>query len=196
LPRPGVDPSLLPLGNENGAFPRPRGRCAERPSPLQLAAAVGGRASCAATVLAVAMALSGCSAPVPTAAPSASASESATSTPSAAPPAEPALVPGGTAEDNRPYFEQVITALLATDPMPGGRAIIDGLTAAGFDRGAMELTPDGTTIGREADSVQFSVRIGDECLLGQAAASGHSVSAGPLADGSHCLIGKTRAIDW
>ena len=41
-----------------------------------------------------------------------------------------------------------------------GRAYIDALVAAGFDKAAMQVTPDQTTVGNPAESIQFSVRWG------------------------------------
>ena len=62
----------------------------------------------------------------------------------------------------------------------------------------MQLTPDNTTIGNPAESIEFSVRWGEECLVGQV---GPSIGA-PVAtvlpglSTGGCLIGQTRAIDW
>jgi len=117
-------------------------------------------------------------------------------TPSAA--VDPAVErdPEGTADDNLAFFDDVNDRFLSADPSPGGRPIVDNLVAAGFDRDAMELTRDTTPTGRQADSVQFSVRIGDACLIGQASESGYVGIVGPLLSGSRCLIGELRPIDW
>ncbi|GAB3140433.1 DUF6993 domain-containing protein [Marisediminicola antarctica] len=104
--------------------------------------------------------------------------------------------PDGTASDNLAFFDDVNARFLAADPSPGGRPIVDNLVAAGFDREAMELTRDTTPIGLQADSVQFSVRIGDACLVGQASDSGYVGIVGPLFADSRCLIGELRPIDW
>src|SRR5690554_980159 len=85
---------------------------------------------------------------------------------------DPELVPDGSAEDNLPYFDFVNEKVLA-EGNPGGRPIVDNLVDAGFDKGAMEVTADRTPLGSEVDSVQFSVLIGDDCLLGQAGAGGY-----------------------
>lgn len=106
------------------------------------------------------------------------------------------FVPGGTAAENHAWFDAVNAELLAVDPMPGGRAIIDTLASAGFDTSTMEVSRDETPMGHRADAVQFSVRVDDECLLGQASPAGYSsVRASVLATGT-CLVGQTRPIDW
>ncbi len=115
--------------------------------------------------------------------------------PSQTPEPEPVLDPDGSAEDNLPYFDFVNAALLEGGN-PGGREIIDNLVAAGFDKSAMEVTADRTPLGRDVDSVQFSVRIGEDCLLGQAGAGGYTGAVVPVLQTGSCLIGKTRAIDW
>ena len=112
--------------------------------------------------------------------------------------APPALRPDGSATDNLPYFDAVNLAVIAADADAGGRAFVDALAAAGFDRAAMQVTADTTTIGDPADSIQFAVRFAGECLVGQ---------YGPKSDGYHsavrpalgtggCLVGSTRPIDW
>lgn len=149
----------------------------------------------ASAVLAGSAALAGCvpdATPEPTAEPAPSASASASPSPV---PEAPELVAGGSAEDNLAYFDAVNESLLAGAPTPGGRPIVDNLVAAGFDRAAMQVTPDTTAIGGEVDSVQFSVRVGDQCLLGQSSDSGYVGTVGP-AVGDSCLLGVTRTIDW
>ncbi|MFP7760001.1 DUF6993 domain-containing protein [Marisediminicola sp. LYQ134] len=144
-------------------------------------------------IVAATLALAGCSTESLTPEPSASAEP--TPSPSA-PESAPELVPDGSAADNRAYFDLVNSDLLDDGARPGGRPIIDNLVEAGFDKDLMQVTPDGTVTGLEADSVQFSVRFGDECLIGQSSASGYSSSVGPVVAETRCLLGVTRAIDW
>lgn len=123
-----------------------------------------------------------------------------TSTSTAAPaPTEPVYLPAGTAEDNLPLFAAVTAQVWAADDRGSGRAYIDALIAAGFDRAAMQVTQDVTTVGNPVESLQFSVRWGDtECLIGQVGPStGEPVTVvmPQLAEG-RCLVGGTRAIDW
>ena len=113
-------------------------------------------------------------------------------------PPEPALVANGTAADNLPLFAAVTAAVWGSDDRAAGRAYIDALTAAGFDKGAMQVTRDRSTVGNPAESIQFSVRWGDECLFGQVGpATGDPVTVvvPVLAEGT-CLVGETRPIDW
>lgn len=124
--------------------------------------------------------------------------DATTASPDAA--SSPAPAPSATSEASQrlPLFTQTVASVW-TGPNPvSGRAYIDALTAAGFDKAAMQVTADQSTIGNAAESIEFAVRIGDECLVGQVGPSiGDPVTAvlpGLAAGG--CLIGQTRAIDW
>lgn len=138
--------------------------------------------------------LAGCSPTQPQATPKPSASEAPEATPSAA----PSFDPNAPADEAIVFFDTVNTATLEANAAADGRAFIDGLVAAGFDKAAMEVTSDSTTIGNAADSIQFSVRWGESCLIGQngAAVGGYHSTVGPLLGSGTCLIGSTRPIDW
>lgn len=113
-------------------------------------------------------------------------------------PPGPVLVPSGTAADNLPYFASIIGNVWGGPEQGSGRAYIDALVAAGFDKAAMQVTADQSTVGNAAESIQMSVRWGSECLVGQVGpATGQPVAVvlPGLADGG-CLIGATRTIDW
>ena len=142
--------------------------------------------------------LSGCTTgtvPDPTASVTAPPTISPSATASAS--AAPELDANGTADDNRAFFDAVNSSFLASNAMPGGRPIIDNLVAAGFDKTTMQVTPDATSIGSAVDSVQFSVRFGDRCLVGRTStAAGYVGTVGPAVDGGNCLVGTTRVIDW
>lgn len=86
----------------------------------------------------------------------------------------------------------------ASPDQVSGRAYVDALVAAGFDKAAMEVTYDRTTIDDPAESIMFSVQWGDECLVGQVGpVTGDPVTAVlPVVPESGCLIGNTRPIDW
>lgn len=159
----------------------------------------------AALTLAAILALAGCTgeqpAPVPSGTGDAASSAAPASTDAATPSATAtpaALVPGGSASENLPFFAQVVSTVWSSPDQVAGRAYIDALTAAGFDKGAMQVTPDESTIGNAAESIEFSVRIGDDCLVGQVGPSiGDPVTAVlPGLSSGGCLIGQTRSIDW
>lgn len=149
--------------------------------------------------------LAGCTGPAapPASTPTSSASVTAptpASTPSSTPTADagPTLAPDGTADDNLPLFAAVTAAVWSSADKAAGRAYIDALTAAGFDKAAMQVTHDTSTVGNPAESIQFSVRWADECLVGQVGpATGEPVTVvvPGLAEGT-CLVGETRPIDW
>ena len=108
-----------------------------------------------------------------------------------------AVHPDGSAADNLALFTAVTLEVWGSADRARGRAYIDALAAAGFDRSAMQVTADASTVGNAAESLQFSVRWGDECLVGQVgAATGEPVTAvlPGLADGA-CLVGRTQPID-
>jgi hypothetical protein len=103
----------------------------------------------------------------------------------------------GAVERELTRFDAVNRRTLAGTPAAGGRAFVDGLVAAGYEKADMQVTEDSTTIGLPVPSVQFSVLWRGVCLIGQhGPRSGgyHGVTGEPV-DG-RCLIGRTRAIDW
>ncbi len=116
--------------------------------------------------------------------------------PSASPNAAIELVPDGDATANKPYFDQVVEEAVAPSGRQGGREIIDALVEAGFDKAQMEVTPDRTSVDLEADTIEFSVRIGRECLVGQSGKGNTRTRLLPMLGTGKCLVGKTRAIDW
>ena len=152
-------------------------------------------------MLAGALALTGCAAEPPT--PPATADPQPTDpqptdTPGSSETTVPQLVPDGTAEDNLPVFTSAVTEVWNSPDNVSGRAYVDALVAAGFDKAAMELTADTTPVGNAAESIQFSVLWGDECLIGQvgpAIGTPVSIVAPALLEGG-CLVGETRPIDW
>ena len=157
-----------------------------------------------ATVATLAAVLSGCTSPgsaepAPAATETAEAGPTPSEEPTEAPETprpEPTLDTNGSALQNLDYFDAVNERLLEEQDSPDGRAFIDNLIAAGFDRKAMEVTPDRTAIDLEADNIQFSVRIGEHCLLGQFGNTGYVSAVGDALSTGKCLVGKTRPIDW
>lgn len=126
---------------------------------------------------------------------SVSSTATATATPT---PTGPALVIGGSAAQNLPFFTQIVSQVAAGPAATQGRAYIDALTGAGFDKSAMEVTNDQTTVGNQADSIQFSVKWNGQCLVGQVgpSVSGPQTRVLPLTPEGTCLVGQTRQIDW
>lgn len=155
-------------------------------------------------ILVAAVALTGCSPEEPSnespgaASPSASSAGDPSATSPEPAPAPAVLVPDGTAADNLPLFTEVVAQVWAGPDQVAGRAYVDALVAAGYERSAMQVTPDTTTIGNPAESIEFSVRWGEECLVGQVGPSiGSPVTTVlPGLSSGGCLIGQTRAIDW
>ncbi|EIC08253.1 hypothetical protein OR221_1784 [Microbacterium laevaniformans OR221] len=158
----------------------------QRAVPLPIAACV-----------AVALLLSGCTGATPAPTPTTSVSNTPTATPTPTP-TGPALQTNGSATQNLPYFASIVNAVAAGPQATQGRAYIDALTAGGFDKSAMEVTQDLTTVGNQADSIQFSVKWKGECLVGQVGPSvpGPQTRVLPLVPEGTCLIGQTRPIDW
>lgn len=108
------------------------------------------------------------------------------------------LVPNGTASQNLAFFTSVVDTVWAGPDQVAGRAYVDALVSAGFDKAAMQVTSDQSTIGNAAESIEFSVRVGDQCLVGQVGPSigGPVTAVMPGLSAGGCLIGQTRAIDW
>ena len=95
-------------------------------------------------------------------------------------------------------FTTVTAAVWATPDQVSGRANIDALAAAGIDKSAMQVTYDQSTVGNPAESIQFSVKWNDDCLVGQVGPSTGApvtVVVPALGEGT-CLVGATRPIDW
>lgn len=159
----------------------------------------GTTAALAFAAAALTLGLSGCSlfggsAPSP----SASSAPTASGTAAPTPEAPPVLRPELSAAENLAYFDSVNAAVVAANAEAGGRDFIDALVAGGFDKAAMEVTADRTTVDLEADSVQFAVRFQDECLVGQYGpkSGGYHGAVRPLLGTGDCLVGETRPIDW
>jgi hypothetical protein len=154
------------------------------------------RATLGIVAVAAAIALSGCAAgerPLPTVTGSI---PTAAPAPTATAPAVLTLNPNGSAADNLAYFDQLNQESIDRKGPATGKVMTEGLIRGGFDKSTMQVTPDTTAIGLDADSVQFSVVFAGECLIGQVGGGGYtSVVLPTLADGT-CLVGQTREITW
>jgi hypothetical protein len=122
-------------------------------------------------------------------------------TPGPEEPEEPAeFYPDGTADENLPYFRQTLDRFAAGDEPIEGRPVVDAVAGAGFDRAAMQVSFDRTQTDLVADNIFVSVRIGEDCLIGQILTADRTPYAvvepavGP--EQNICLIGNTRPIDW
>ena len=130
------------------------------------------------------------------------ASEPASPSPSVSSPGPtPTGTPGpadGSAEALLPTFTSVMDEVWRGSKSVKGRDYVDALVAAGFAKDAMQVTFDETSVGLPADSIQFSVRIDDECLVGQVgpSAPGPTALVMPGLPAGECLVGETRPIDW
>jgi hypothetical protein len=153
--------------------------------------AVSGSADIAACVLTV---LTGCTAPAPYPTGTASStSDVATTTPTTTPSAAPTLDPGGSAHANHAYFDYVNTRTVHEQKNPTAEQFVASLAAAGFDKSAMQMTADHTTVGLTPGSVQFSVLINHGCLIGQFGQQigGYHSMVAPVLSTGKCLIGDT-----
>jgi hypothetical protein len=146
----------------------------------------------AALVLAVALA--GCSSPAPAPSTSTTPPTAAGETPVPTP-TQSAYDPDATADENLAFFDAAVEPLTDVKNLPAGADVIDALVGAGFEESAMELTPDKTAIGLDADSIEFSVKINGQCIIGQFGSFGYrSIIAAILATDT-CLVGKTVTLD-
>lgn len=102
----------------------------------------------------------------------------------------------GNAAANLAYFKLVGGKKIGPHPSITGKTIVKDLVAAGFDKKAMEITPDKTSIGLTAWNIEFSVKMNKTCLIGQAGNVGFNAFAAPLLASGKCLVGTTRKIDW
>lgn len=148
------------------------------------------RLTVAVAVSAVLVGATACSmSPEPTPAPTPQASV----TPSEEPQGPPEPIVDGTADENRPYFDHVITSHIAGGGDMSGGTIAAVLAEAGWSGGTVEVTPDATPLGNATDAVSFAVRLGDDCLLGQWNGEYTSMVAPALASGT-CLVGTPHSL--
>ena len=146
--------------------------------------------TCALVAAAAVALLAGCTAPAPETTPTASAPASERPTPTPTPDPEPVL--GGTAEQNQPFFDHTNRELIDSGAALNGPAFIENLVAQGYDRAAMEVTPDTTAIGLAADNIVFSIRFGESCLLGQWGNIGYTSLVTEVLSTGRCIVGTAR----
>lgn len=151
-------------------------------------------AATGAAVLAGLLVACGSQAPMPT--PTASASSPSPAPTSVRNELNPQFRPGGSAAANQQFFDATNQALQSAAGKSDGVTIVNTLVAAGFNKADMEVTFDSTAIGLQADSIIVSVRIGEECLLGQFAPGYYAGTIAPVLGTGKCLVGWQRTIDW
>jgi hypothetical protein len=143
-------------------------------------------------VLGLSLLITGCSPTEEQPAPTAVTTPTATATPEP----DPEFIAGGTAEQNRPYFEFVLNGLLEQNAQPTSRMVVDSLAGAGFDKAAMQVTVDTTPVGQPADSILVSVLLDSQCLIGQIIGGELSTQLADVLGTGRCLVGRTLSIDW
>jgi len=107
----------------------------------------------------------------------------------------PEFVVGGSAEENLPYIDYVLTSAGAGTGLFGSLDAVSVLEDAGFDRANMEVTSDRTSLELAAESITIAVVIGGECALGQWSSSWYASSVTPLLGSGTCLLGDTLSLD-
>jgi len=104
------------------------------------------------------------------------------------PTAAPEYRPEGTAAQNLQYFTAVVDGIQAGTPWGySSQSVVDTLTSAGFDPGAIEITDSTTPKGNPAVSIETSVRIGDDCLVATLRAERATTDLVPVLPTGRCL---------
>ena len=155
------------------------------------------RATASVATLAAALVLVGCAAerdPVPS--PTTIAPVDPIEQPRSEPGEIPDFVEGGTAEQNLDYFVFRLEALVAQEPQPSSRQLVDTLVVAGFDQAVMEVTADVTPLGSRTDSILVAVRLDEQCLIGQVVDGRAVTDVSDVLGTGECLVGRTLSIDW
>lgn len=98
------------------------------------------------------------------------------------------FIPEGSAEDNLPFFAQVLENAGAGAPGSELTTILDALTTAGFDPATISHTAASSKIELPVDSLSIGVRIKDQCLIGQFSNTWLETQVVPLTL-SGCFIG-------
>lgn len=114
-------------------------------------------------------------------------------TPAATPTPDPTFRADGSALQNLAYFTWVLEGAV-DDGARRGAEFADALVDAGFDRKAMEATPERTAINLAADSIQIAVEFNGSCLIGQYGNVGLQTAAAPLLSTGLCLVGTERRL--
>lgn len=96
-------------------------------------------------------------------------------------------------DDTRTRFDRAARAVVRGHERPTGRAFAAALDRAGFPADRIEVTPDRTAVGRDVPSVQFAIRDGGRCVVGQFGPGSAYRSAVVPAIAGRCLVGALTA---
>ena len=107
----------------------------------------------------------------------------------------PEFIDGGSAEDNLPFIDYVLTQSGAGTGLFGSLDAVAALENAGFDRANMEVTSDRTALELAAESITIAVIIDGECALGQWSSDWYASTVTPLLGAGTCLLGDTLSLD-
>jgi len=107
----------------------------------------------------------------------------------------PELIPNGSADDNLPYIDYVLTQAGAGTGLFGSLDAVAALENAGFDRSTMEVTSDRTALELAAESITIAVIIDGECALGQWSSDWYASDVTPVLGSGTCLLGDTLSLD-
>ena len=98
------------------------------------------------------------------------------------------LSPEGSAEDNLPFFAQVLEKAGAGAPGSELTTILEALTTAGFDPATISHTAASSKIELPVDSISLAVTVKEQCLIGQFSTTWLETQVAPLTP-TGCLIG-------
>ena len=107
----------------------------------------------------------------------------------------PEFVDGGSAENNLPFIDYVLTQAGAGTGLFGSLDAVVALENAGFDRANIEVTSDRTALELAAESITIAVIIDGECALGQWSSDWYASTVTPVLGAGTCLLGDTLSLD-
>ena len=149
----------------------------------------------AAPAVAAALALTGCTGESPApATPTPTTPETIAPGTDVLPTTPPELRPGGTAAENKLYWDATIERYWAQFGLGSTQTMVDHLVGAGYDPAALEITADSTAIGLGVDSIEVSARFGGECLISDVRAERWSSVILPVLGSGQCLVGWQHQI--
>jgi len=110
------------------------------------------------------------------------------------PTAAPELHPGGTAEQNKLFWDAMIDSYWQRFGLGSTQTMIDHLVGSGFEPGILEITYDYTAIGLGVDSIEVSARFSDACLLAVVRGERWATAVMPILGTGLCLVGDQYPI--